>query len=1012
MVDTLIDTGASCSIIKNSIAKRLNCHIEPYYTTLTGIGNGKLHILGRITVPVRFDEICVEIEFNIARDSDFRYDCLIGRNIIQHPDISIIIDSNSCKVVRKRPLVADEAVNQIEPSVISQFEQLNESIGHLDIDLQNKIKNLFEKYPLVLPSENNIGTVKTGAMCLRLKKDEIVYYRPYRLAPIERDKINEICKDLIAKNIIRESNSPYASPVLLVKKKDGTDRMCVDYRALNKIIDKDRFPLPLIEDQLDKLGKCKFFISIDMKSGFHQIPMAEESIKYTAFITPDNHYEFVKMPFGICNGPSVFQKAISKAVQHLKFLLVYIDDLLIPFKTETEGLQYLEQTLEALSTAGFTINLKKCKFFVREIEYLGRNVSEEGIRPSETKIAALIDSPIPVSVKEVRQFMGLASYFRKFIPEFASRTACISKLTKKDQKWEWGPEQEKAREYVIKHLTSKPLLTIFDPHLETELHTDASSLGYGAILMQKVDNHRRVVAYFSKRTTPAESRYCSYDLETLAIYNALKHFRVYLLGIQFTVVTDCNSIKSTMTKKDLTPRVARWWTFMQDFQFQISYKKGTYVQHVDYLSRNPVTIKRLEVNIIEELDGHPPSWLRTAQEGDEESQNLMHQVRAGEIDVNRYVIINDLLHYKQNCDSPPKLFVPRGYRLSLLRLFHDNNCHIGVDKTLNKIKEHFWFPSMAAFTKKYIYHCLNCISRKAHSGPKQGLLHPIQKTIPFHTLHLDCTGPFKTSEEGYKYVLLVIDGFTKFCILKPLRSLSGQDLLFALRETITLFGTPSLIITDRGTNFSSNQVQSLFREMQIQHHMISTGTPRSNGQAERYVATIINMLTATINNTTEWPNALWNVQQTLNTTIQKTTGFSPIRLLIGKEGNIPSIQTHLNNLIDESTQPIINVNADRDLARQRLKQTAISVKGRFDNTRRNNKIFSIGDIVYVNQDHRRHDKLAPKFKGPYEIIEELGNDRFKLRHQNNSRSIIIAKEKLRLWPGEWTEENLSFEQSL
>lgn len=609
--------------------------------------------------------------------------------------------------------------------------------------------------------------------------------------------------------------------------------------------------------------------------------------------------------------------------------------------------------------------------------------------------------------------MGLASYFRRFIPEFASRTASITKLTKKDQKWEWGQEQNNAKDYVIKHLVSKPLLTVFDPKLPTELHTDASSIGYGAILLQKLDNQIRVVAYYSKRTTPTESRYCSYDLETLAIYNALRHFRVYLLGINFTIVTDCNSIKSTMSKKDLTPRVARWWTFMQDFQFEIAYKKGMFVQHVDYLSRNPVTINLPEVNVIEEnLNNPQPSWLKTAQQNDSETQNLMNQVQMGEIDANQYVIINDLLHYKGGPDSLPKLFVPKGYRLSILRLFHDDNCHIGYDKTLHKIREHFWFPCIAAFTKKYIVHCLTCTSRKNHTGPKQGLLHPIEKTIPFHTLHLDCTGPFRQSEEGYKYVLLVIDGFTKFCILKPLKSLSGCELLSTIRETITLFGTPSLVITDRGTNFSSNRVQSLFREMQIQHHMISTGTPRSNGQVERYVGTVVNMLSTSVNDTSEWPNVLWKVQQSLNTTIQKATGFSPIRLLIGREGNIPSVQARLDDVSDESIQPTINVNIDRGLAQRRLKEIASKFKKRFDTNRRTNKNFRTGDIVYVSQDHRRHDKLAAKYKGPYEIIEELQNDRFSLKGQTNLRNIIVAKEKLRVWPGEWVEQNVSFEETL
>lgn len=1004
---TLIDTGASCSLIKESVARRLGCNFSPVSEYLKGIGQNKIHVYAITTVTIQFEDICLELDLHVTRDVNFHYDLLIGRNAVLFPDVEIITDFCGSRLVRKT--VETKTVNVISTS--SELFELTAITEHLDTDLQNKIKNIFSQYPSVL---DDTGTVKTGELSLRLQKNDVVYYRPYRLAPIEKEKVDQIIQELLQNKIIRESNSSFASPVILVKKKDGSDRMCIDYRALNKILEKDRYPLPLIEDQIDKLGKAKFFISIDMKNGFHQIPVSPESIKYTAFVTPGGHYEFVKMPFGICNGPPVFQRAITKAVQHLKFLLVYMDDILIPFLTVEEGLRYLEETIRALSDAGFSINLKKCKFFVDNIEYLGRHISQEGIRPSETKIAALVNSPVPSNIKQVRQFMGLASYFRKFIPGFAARTACITKLTKNDQKWEWGFEQVAARDYIIKQLSSKPLLTVFDPASPTELYTDASSLGYGAILIQRVDNIKKVIAYFSRRTSPAESKYCSYDLETLAIFNALKHFRVYLLGIKFQIVTDCNSIKSTMNKKDLSPRVARWWTYMQDFDFEITYKKGKYIGHVDFLSRNPVEksinfiiptsksqlcepASQGTVNLINDQ-----SWLEIAQQNDLETQNLINQIAAGELDENQYFMQNNLLFYKAQSNEP-KLYVPKGSRFSLLKLFHDENCHVGFEKTLMKLREHFWFPRMAAFVQKYLRHCLTCIKRKGHSGPKQGLLHPIDKTpIPFHTIHLDCTGPFKVTNEGYKYILLMLDGFTKFCLLKPLKTLNAQELVPLIRDTITIFGTPSQIITDRGTNFNSNQIQSLFRELEIEHHMVSTGTPRGNGQVERYVTTVIDMLNTTCNGSSDWPGGLWKVQQSINTTIQKSTGFTPIHLLIGCNANIPCIQSRLDDV--EVFEQNIDVKADREIAHQRLRLQADKFKTRFDSVRRNNKSFEIGNIVYVNQDHRRYDKLSPRFKGPYEITSILPHDRFTLRGIGNLRNIIVAKDKLRQWPGEFVDD--------
>lgn len=745
----MLDTGADCSIIKESIARRLNFNLVPCSLYLDGIGHGKLHVFAKINVPVQCRDLIIDIEFYVARDNDFHYDCIIGRDaVVKQPNVAIVLDSVSSKLVQIDKYTPQLVISSLRTQVNS-FKDLNSlkiALGHLDAS--------FQKYPYIFPTVNNVSTVSTGQLKIRLKSNKIVNYRPYRLAPIEREKVKQIIDDLLEKRIIQESESEYASPILLVKKKDGRDRLCVDYRALNQIIEKERYPLPLIEDQIDRLGKAKYYIAIDMNNGFYQIAIEPESTKYTAFVTPDGHFEFLKMPFGICNGPSVFQKAITKAVKDLKFILVYIDDLLIPFSTISEGLDYLDQTLKALTDAGFTINLSKCKFFETSIEYLGRIISREGVKPSHRKVSALVNSPIPTNVRQVRQFMGLASYFRRFIPEFASRTASITKLVKNDQKWEWGPEQNLARDYILTHLTREPLLSIFNPDLPTELHTDASAIGFGAILLQKNNSLNRVVAYYSKRTSPCESRYHSYELETLAVYNALNVLlHVYLLGISFKIITDCNAIKSTVTKKDISPRVARWWTFMQDFSFEIVYRKGQYVGHVDYLSRNPelssgysqdITVlsnppQNISVNPI----NLPQSWLEMAQDRDPATQDLIEKVRTGNLDPNQYMVQNNLLYYKSNPISAPKLFVPKGSRLSILRLFHDENCHVGFGKTHHKLSEYFWFPGMSKFIKKYIAHCLVCVKNKTHHGPKQGMLHPIEKTpIPFHTVHLDCTGPF------------------------------------------------------------------------------------------------------------------------------------------------------------------------------------------------------------------------------------------------------------------------------
>jgi hypothetical protein len=807
---------------------------------------------------------------------------------VQYDDIGIVTDKTGARLVRMNALSKPKQVNVVSTGWIPP------AISNLNGVEQARFSSLMSRFQNMITSGNVVNKIQTAELRIVSKSDKVISYHPYRLSLAERQKIREMVSDLLSNKIIQESESPYASPVLLVKKKDGSDRLCVDFRALNRITVKDRFLLPLIEDQLDRLGNGTYFTALDMASGLYQIPIAADSVAKTGFVTPDGHYEYLRMPFGLANAPAVFQRAMNNALGPLKdrVALVYLDDVLIPSTTIERGIEKLELVLTALAKAGFSLNINKCKFFQTTIDYLGRSVSAEGIRPSTGKVTALANSPAPGNVKQVRRFMGLASYFRKFIPEFASRTASITQLTKKSTPFSWNKEHEEAKRYVIQHLSAQPLLSIFDASLPTEVHTDASSIGYGAILFQKPtpDSALRVVAYFSRRTTPAESSYHSYELETLAIVNALKHFRVYLIGIPFKIVTDCNAIKATVHKRDLIPRVARWWIYLQDFDFEVEYRKGKHVAHVDYLSRNPPNTV-LAVNPIAE-----GTWLEIEQSKDRETKSIIAKINAGDLVVSDFEVKHSILYRKLRMDDGSftfRYFVPKGSRLGLLRLYHvDEQCHVGGEKTLHKVREQFWFPRMTSFVKKYIAHCLVCVTTKRPSGPKQGLLHSIDKTpTPFHTVHADCLGPFKVTTEGFKHILLLIDAFTKYVLLIPLRTLTGSEMVSALETHLLLFGTPARMISDRGTNFTDKKVRDLLNGLKIEHHLIATAAPRANGQVERYVATVITLLAVEIQKVSEWTSVVPKVQLTLNSTVQKTTGFTPLHLLIGADTNVPQVQS-------------------------------------------------------------------------------------------------------------------------
>lgn len=1002
-VDVLIDSGAlNVSLISSAVVNYFSGSRKQIKCSLKGISDKEIVTREYITLTVEFSNIALEVDFVVVPASCMNTPIIIGTDVLNRDGVTFIRTKHGQYLTHTPDRVLNvNAVSFNEPNKINTPLKDEELV---------KLMTVIDEFSSFLISGTATTTVKTGKMHIRLTSDIPVAYHPYRLSYQEKLKVREICQDLLDKKIIRESNSEYASPVILVKKKDGSDRMCVDFRALNRITVKDRYPLPLIDDHIDRLGCSKFFTSLDMASGFHQIPIDEESIHRTGFVTTEAHYEYLKMPYGLCNSPTVYQRIINNTLR--KFIeagsvLVYIDDVLILSLTIDDGIILLSDVLKTLTEAGFSINVRKCSFLTTNVEYLGRVISHGQVRPSPHKIEALINSPIPCNVRQVRQFLGLAGYFRRYIEGYATKTACISRLTKKDVKFEWGPDQDQVRQYLIKRLTSEPILAIFDPSLPTELHTDASSAGYGAVLMQRhVDGGKRVVAYFSKVTQGAEAKYHSYELETLAVVKALQHFRHYLIGITFKIVTDCNALKATERKKDLLPRVARWWIYLQDFNFEIEYRKGVMMGHADYLSRNPPA---LQVNNI----CRPLNWAQMAQSADSETADLIQKLRDGLLDSNRYVCQNDVLYYRYSRvgeESRLLCYVPKGHRLSLLRVFHDEHEHIGADKTYDLILKHFWFPGLKQFVRKYTSHCLICISKKrVPRAPRQPITSWEKSDIPFNTVHVDVLGPLPESN-GYKFVFVLVDSFTKFCLLYPIYRQDASELKRVFNSAMSLFGTPKLIVCDRGRMFEASAFTSWISEMGCEIHYITPEMHHSNGQVERYVRTVLNMIRVESNSKNcTWSDSLCKIQLVLNITKQKTTQYSALYLLIGTNATTPVIRALIRDVAVENSSP--NREAMRELSRRSAKESLDknqdSQDVRVNRQRHPPRVFQVNDQVFVIKYSQSAGKLDPGMRGPYRVTKVLPSDRYELKLLSGARgkTTQAAAQYMVPWKGEWCPES-------
>lgn len=668
---------------------------------------------------------------------------------------------------RREPINEDE-VNVGDNVTPEQKQQLTQILNEYRSTIA---KNLDE-----------LGKTNLIEMDIQVKPNSNpVYSKPYKATQAERAEIKRIVSEWKAAGVVRETSSPYASPVLLVKKKDGSSRLVVDYRKLNAQSQRMPFPLPDLDECLEALHGAKCFASLDLYNGYLQVPLTENAKEKTAFITPDETGEFERSMFGLMNSPFYFSKMMDRALRPLRnnVVVFYLDDTLIPAKRWDDLMSKLRIVLQALEKAGLTLNLKKCNFGGEKINFLGFVITTEGIRPGESKTKAIEAFPAPRNVHEIRQFIGLANFFRRFIPYFAHIAAPMTNLTKNKVVFVWKDKQQESFDEIKLKLTSNPVLALYNANASrTELHTDASKIGLGAIMVQADDDgNMRLVYAISRKTSEAEQNYHSSKAELLAIVWALQRLRSFLLPIHFVVITDCQALTHINVSKTTNPQIIRWHSAIAEFDVEIVHRAGERMQHVDALSRSPVepaetttemwkgetafTISTRE----EEILLYQSSDAKLKQKIEILKKPVRSRTRFESNEVKGFCLDNGLLCKEvENKGEKSRLFVVlSSMRKALVIRYHDLKNHFGVEKTVNALKRYYYFPEVAKYVKNHIRRCLECILYKTNQGKQPGLLHPIPPgKRPFEIVHIDFLGPFVESKKGNKYILNVVDNFTKF----------------------------------------------------------------------------------------------------------------------------------------------------------------------------------------------------------------------------------------------------------
>ncbi|KAJ9528812.1 hypothetical protein QJQ45_000053 [Haematococcus lacustris] len=862
--------------------------------------------------------------------------------------------------------------------------------------LHPKAAALVQQYPSVFPKE--LPAVQDMP---RRSVDHTIHLtgpapspRPiYRMSQPELDQLKKQLDDLLAKGFIRPSTSPFAAPVLFVRKKDGSLRLCVDFRALNQQTLKNRYPLPRIDDLLDQLSGAQVFSKIDLRSGYHQIRVAEDDIPKTAFRTRYGHYEFTVLPFGLCNAPATFQQLMNDVFKpHLDdFVLVYLDDILVFSKSAADHERHLHLTLSLLRQHQLCANLAKCAFWLDTVDFLGHVVSAAGIQPDPTKVKAVLDWPAPQDKHQLRSFLGTANYYRRLLHHHAHRVLPLTDLLRDEQPWRWGEAEQRAFADIKAAMASSPVVRPPDFSLPFTVKTDASLFAIGAVLTQQDSSGAEyVVAYESRKLNPAQVNYPAHERELLAVLHALTTWRHYLLGRPFIVETDNSATTHVLTQSNLTGRQMRWTQRLAEFDITFVHKAGKHHTVPDALSRRPdhqltaLSIVDPDPSFFSTFDRHAPE--------DPAYQAALSQALSppSPSSPTHLQVIEGRLY---TTSTPPRLYIPSSpLRAQLLHEAHDAHtaAHLGRAKTLERLQRHFYWPQMHKTVQEYVRTCDKCQRNKATNQLPPGLLQPLP--IPsrnWQQVSMDFIGPLPATPRGHTMIFTIVDKLSKMIHLIPTTTTATAH------DTARLFfdhifkhhGLPEAIISDRDPKFTSDFWTSLFHLTGTRLLLSSAYHPQTDGQTERANRTVEDMLRPYVNDhKSDWDQHLAAVEFAYNSSEHVGTGFTPFYLNYGQHPTTPSaLLLPPPTLVPSQAAEdfVTSMRNNLTAARSALQRSIDTQKLHADQHRRHEE-FEVGDLVLLScanlnlQTAVNSAKLQPRFVGPFKVLAKHSPVSYKL----------------------------------
>lgn len=946
--------------------------------------------------------------------------------------------------------------------------------------LVEKNTGVFSQHPM------DYGHTKTVQHEIPLV-DSKPFRLPYRkIPPSQWQDVRRLLTEMEAAGVIRPSKSPYASPVVIVMKKDGSLRLCIDYRKLNSCSTRDAFPLPRIEEALEALGQAKYFSTLDLTSGYWQVEVMEHDRHKTAFSTPMGLFEANRMPFGLQNAPSTFQRLMTCCFGDLNFthLLIYLDDLIIFSKTFDEHLERLQLVFDRLQQHGLKLKPSKCQLVRREVQYLGHVVSAEGVSTDPEKICRVQDWARPTNRKEVLQFLGFAGYYRRYVQNYSTIAAPLYRLTSGDPRKKrrggkssanpdppflWTSECEEAFQSLKVKLTTAPVLGYPDYNLPFVLQTDASGGGLGAVLAQVQDGTERVIAYASRGLSPAETRYPAHKLEFLALKWAVADkFYDHLYGRRFSVQTDNNPLKYVMTSAKLDATGQRWVSRLSAFDFDIQYRRGQSNANADALSRlsNQEVTQALQTCPQRVRPGEtpepesPPVESTAASEVPDRSQPLepsepyggvgtesLPSMTTQEIRAEQRAdpVIGPVVHFKSRNHKPShservrggrqvclllkewrrlvirdgimyrciqdrqrgaveQLVLPEKLHTSVKTALHDDSGHFGLERTLQMIRERFYWPGMFQEIKAWCEQCERCCLRKTPTAGLRAPLVSIHSSAPMDLVCVDFL-TLEKSKGGIENVLIVTDHFSRFAQAYPTKDQKACTVARVLwRNFFCRFGFPTKLHADQGRNFESAVVRELCKCTGITKTHTTPYHPQGNGTTERFNRTLLNMLgTLEPHLKPRWHEYVDAMTHAYNCTQHDSTGYTPYYLMFGRHPRLPvdlifGLPTNTEPCgYSEYVQTLHDCLSQAYAQANQMSRHAKSQQKKYYDQKAKSQAFSPGDRVLVKVCHvEGRQKLGDRWESrPYIVVKKQpGMPVYVLQREDGETQRVVHRNLL------------------